>query len=111
MRIPIKSRNYLKKYLGFLLILGFISLGAIGGCNNNGGGSDSIGSGPGFVSPRGIAVEVDGTLVVTDQGQEVVVRVDPVTGPRDHLRYQHGQWPVKQLAPVRSNRCGKAPNE
>ena len=46
MRISIKSRDYLKKCLGFLLILGFISLGVIGGCNNNGGDSDSIGSGP-----------------------------------------------------------------
>ncbi|MEK6223256.1 MAG: hypothetical protein N2A97_00145, partial [Thermodesulfobacteriales bacterium] len=31
--------------------------------------------------------------------------------PHDHIGRQHGQWPVKQLAPVRSNRCGKAPNE
>ena len=41
MRISIKSRNYLKKCLGFILLLGFISLGAIGGCNNNGGGTSS----------------------------------------------------------------------
>ena len=84
MRRLIKSRNYLKKYLGFLLILGFISLGAIGGCNNN-GGSDSIGSGPGFVTPLGIAVEADGSLVVVDDGLEAVVRVDPVTGDRTIL--------------------------
>ncbi len=36
----IKSRDYLKKCLGFILLFGFISLGAIGGCNNNGGGQD-----------------------------------------------------------------------
>ena len=75
MRISIKSRNYLKRCLGFLLILGFISLGAIGGCNNSGGDSDSIGSGPGFIGPRGIAVATDGDFVVADQGLEVVVHV------------------------------------
>jgi len=68
--------------LGFLLILGFISLGAIGGCNNNGGDSKSIGSGPGFVTPRGIAVESDGSLMVVDFGLEAVVRVDQVSGDR-----------------------------
>jgi len=68
--------------LGFLLILGFISLGAIGGCNNNGGDSKSIGSGPGFVTPQGIAVEVDGSLVVVDFDLDAVVRVDPVSGNR-----------------------------
>ena len=31
----LKSRNYLMKCLGFVLLLGFISLGAIGGCNND----------------------------------------------------------------------------
>jgi len=85
MRISIKSRNYLKRCLGFLLILGFISLGAIGGCNNNGGESDSIGSGPGFITPLTIALEADGSLVVTDRGQEAVVRVDQVTGDRTIL--------------------------
>ncbi len=82
MRIPIKSRNYLKKCLGFLLILGFISLGAIGGCNNNGGDSDSIGSGPGFVTPFGIAVATDGNFVVVDGGLVAVVHVDQTTGDR-----------------------------
>jgi len=42
----------------------------------------SIGSGPGFVSPRGIAVEADGSLVVVDIGLEAVVRVDQVSGDR-----------------------------
>ena len=50
MRRLIKSRDYLKRCLGFLLIFGFISLGAIGGCGNNGGDPDSI---------VGIAVDVD----------------------------------------------------
>ena len=85
MRISIKSRNYLKKCLGFLLILGFISLGAIGGCNNNGGDSDSIGSGPGFVTPLTIAVATDGDFVVADAGLEAVVHVDQTTGDRTIL--------------------------
>ena len=41
MRILIKSRNYLMKCLVFVLLFGFISLGAIGGCNNNGGDGSS----------------------------------------------------------------------
>ena len=37
----LKSPGYLKKCLGLILLFGFISLGAIGGCsNNNGGGQD-----------------------------------------------------------------------
>ena len=31
----LKSRDYVMKCLGFVLLFGFISLGAIGGCNNN----------------------------------------------------------------------------
>ena len=37
----LKSRYYLMKCLGLALLLGFISLGAIVGCNNNGGGGSS----------------------------------------------------------------------
>jgi streptogramin lyase len=81
----LKSRDYLMKYLGFVLLFGFISLGAIGGCNNNGGGSDSIGSGPGFVTPFGIAVATDGDFVVVDGGLVAVVHVDQTTGDRTIL--------------------------
>ncbi len=35
-----KSRDYLMKSLGFVLIFGFIAMGAIGGCNNHGGDQD-----------------------------------------------------------------------
>ena len=59
MRRLIKSRDYLKRCLGFLLIFGFMSLGAIVGCN-----SDSY------------------SLVVVDAGLKAVVRVDPTTGDR-----------------------------
>jgi len=89
------------KYFSVILILTL----AIVACDGNGGDSESIGSGPGFVSPRGIAVEADGSLVVTDLGLVAVVRVDQVSGrPHDHIGCQHRQWPVKQLAPARSNR-------
>jgi len=66
------------EYLSVLLVLTL----AIVACNGNGGDSDSIGSGPGFVTPRGIAVEADGSLVVVDSGLEAVVRVDQVSGDR-----------------------------
>jgi len=66
------------KYFSVLLILTL----AIVACNNNDSVTNFIGSGPGFVSPRGIAVEADGSLVVVDFGLEAVVRVDPVSGDR-----------------------------
>ena len=55
MRRLIKSRDYLKRCLGFLLIFGFMSLGAIVGCN----GDSSVGG-----------------LVVVDAGLDAVVRVN-----------------------------------
>jgi len=39
----LKSRDYLMKCLGFVLLFGFITLGAIGGCNNNNGGGQGDG--------------------------------------------------------------------
>lgn len=36
----LKSQDYLMKCLGFVLVFGFISLGAIGGCGDNNGGQD-----------------------------------------------------------------------
>ena len=44
--------------------------------------SKSIGSGVDFLEPYAIAVEADGTLVVTDCGLRAVVRVNPVNGNR-----------------------------
>ena len=41
----LKSRDYLMNYLGLLLLLGFISLGAIGGCNNGNGNGNLNGDG------------------------------------------------------------------
>ncbi len=35
-----KSRDYLMKCLLFVLLIGFIALGTVGGCNNNNGGGD-----------------------------------------------------------------------
>ncbi len=75
------------KCLGFVLLIGFIALGTVGGCNIMGGGggggnSNSVGNGPGFESPRGIAVEANGSLVVVDSGLAAVLRVDPISGDR-----------------------------
>ena len=39
-------------------------------------------SGPGFVRPIDIAIEADGSLVVTDFDLEAVLRVDQVSGDR-----------------------------
>jgi len=41
MRKCLESRDYLMKCFGFVLLIGFISLGAIGGCGNNDGEQDS----------------------------------------------------------------------
>ena len=43
---------------------------------------DSTGDGPDFATPRGIAVQDDGSLVVVDSGLASVVRVDRKTGER-----------------------------
>ncbi len=45
----LKSQNYLMNYFVFVLLLGFISLGAIGGCSDN--GSDDNGGGLGHTAP------------------------------------------------------------
>jgi DNA-binding beta-propeller fold protein YncE len=42
----------------------------------------TIGKGPLFVNPDGIAVEADGSLIVVDTSLGAVVRVDPPTGDR-----------------------------
>lgn len=47
---------------------------------------DAIHSDTGFSAPFGIAVEADGSLVVTDYGLKAVVRVNPTLG-----RTQTGQ--------------------
>ena len=53
--------------------------------NNSGIGfvtGDSVGSGPGFIVPKSVAVEADGSLVVVDFGLRAVFRVNPVSGDR-----------------------------
>ncbi|TET44360.1 MAG: hypothetical protein E3J66_00930, partial [Dehalococcoidia bacterium] len=42
----------------------------------------SVGSGPGFKAPLGIAVEADDGLVVTDIDLKAVLRADPTSGDR-----------------------------
>jgi len=76
-------QGILKNTCEYLVVLLILTL-AIVACDSKGGGGDSesIGSGPGFVQPRGIAVEANGSLVVVDFGLEAVVRVDPSSGDR-----------------------------
>jgi hypothetical protein len=45
-------------------------------------GTATVGAGPAFSNPWGIAVEPDGNLVVLDGGIDAVFRVDPDTGDR-----------------------------
>jgi len=53
----------------------------------------STGSGRGFETPLGIAVETDGSLVVADRSLEAVVRVDPLGGDRTIVSgASTGQW-------------------
>jgi len=46
---------------------------------------DNNGSGPALISPSGIALADDGSLIVVDGGLLAVVQVDPVTGDRTTL--------------------------
>ncbi len=78
-----KIVKYSWKYLGVLSILTLAFFACNG--NGNGGDSESIGSGPGFQSPWGIAVATDGDFVVIDSGLEAVVYVDQTTGDRTIL--------------------------
>lgn len=48
--------------------------------------SSQIGGGPPLAFPVSIAVEADGTLIVTDISLLAVIRIDPVDRrPHDHL--------------------------
>jgi sugar lactone lactonase YvrE len=56
----------------------------------------SAGAGPELVSPKGVALERNGTLVVVDSFEGSVVRVDPLTG---NLTTISGGWPVVGSGP------------
>lgn len=59
----IKSQHYLMKCLGFIMLFGFISLGAIGGCNNNNGNNGNNGNDGGqFVSALFVLIAESGTI-------------------------------------------------
>lgn len=62
----LKSRDYLMKCLGFVLLLGFISLGAIGGCSNNGGDNNNtqVLTENDFSESSSISAKADGGVVV-----------------------------------------------
>ena len=74
-------QGILKNSWKYFSVLSILTL-AIVACDGNGGGSESIGSGPGFFAPRGIAVAKDGDIVVVDSGLDAVVHVDQTTGDR-----------------------------
>ena len=56
----------------------------------------SAGAGPELVSPKGVALERNGTLVVVDSFEGSVVRVDPLTG---NLTTISGGWPALGSGP------------
>ncbi len=61
----LKSRDYFKKCLLFVLLLGFISLGTIGGCNNNGGDNNNQAlTEIDFSEDSSISARPDGGIVV-----------------------------------------------
>ena len=74
-------QRILKNIWEYVSVLVILTL-AIVACNNNDSVTIFIGSGPGFLSPFGITVEADGSLVVVDFGLDAVVRVDQVSGDR-----------------------------
>jgi len=69
----LKSRDCLMKCLGFVLLFGFISLGAIGGCNNNNGGGDP---GPGVMTTLEIFNEGQMTTVFVNFGADSCIKVE-----------------------------------
>jgi len=73
----LKSQDYLMKSLLFVLLFGFISLGAIGGCNNNGGGD----SGPGVMTTLEISNEGPTTTVFVVFGADSCIKVEDFTFP------------------------------
>lgn len=62
----LKSQDYLMKCLGFVLLFGFISLGAIGGCSNNGGDNNNTQAltENDFSEDSSISAKADGGVVV-----------------------------------------------
>ncbi len=71
------------RYLTITLLLVFVAIATIVGCGEGDGGEApqppvaSIGNGPAFANPAGIAI---GSLLVADFGLRAVVWVDPVSG-------------------------------
>ena len=60
----LKSRDYLVKCLGFILLLGFISLGVIGGCGNNGGDGTGALTENDFANDPGLTADPEKHLIV-----------------------------------------------
>ena len=77
----IKPKYYLMKCLGFIMLFGFISLGAIGGCNNNNGNNGEQSASLLFVltAPFGMITELGGEtgneFEITLEGVQSVMTV------------------------------------
>jgi len=68
----LKSRNYLMKCLGLALLLGFISLGAIGGCNNDGSSSDPL--------SKELIASIEEEFMLADFNDDGVLSDDEIQG-------------------------------
>ncbi len=60
----LKSRGYLMKCLGFVLLFGFISLGATGGCGNNDGDGTQALTENDFANDPGLSADPEGGVIV-----------------------------------------------
>ncbi len=82
-KTKILKNGFLAAALMTVILLFAVSVVPVNAADNNVTSTpESIGSGTGFVAHIGIAVEADGSLVVSDRGLEAVVRVDHVNGNR-----------------------------
>ncbi len=90
----IKQQDYLIKSLGFLLLLGFISLGAIGGCNNSGNQNNAqVLTENDFSDDSSIFAEGDDGIVVDFLESSVTERPERDTGEIgiDIIPYKYDQ--------------------
>jgi streptogramin lyase len=73
MHPPVLSSPVLRRTVLSMLV-GILSLPTLA--------QSGVGSGPRLGGPSGMALEASGSFVVTDEGLDAVLRVDPVTGDR-----------------------------
>ncbi len=88
-----KSRNYLMKCLGFVLLLGFISLGVIGGCGNNGGDGTQALTENDFANDSNLSANPEEGVVVVFLEPSETPEEDNLTGKLgfDVIPYRYNQ--------------------